>query len=626
MSDSFPFLSLLLITALAAFVPLLASQLRRLRLPIVVGEILAGMIVGRSGLDLIESSPTLDFLALFGFTYLMFLSGLEVEFGALTSGTVDEKSRGRLRRSVLLGLIVFLLSLVISYASASVLLFFGLIGDPLIIALILSTTSLGIVVPVLKERALIGSDLGQTILLSALIADFGTLLLITVDVAILSHGFTPNVLIVLLFLVGFAFLVRLAKFAVGLPSLRKLFDELAHATAQIHVRGAVAVMVAFIVLSEWLGLEVILGAFLAGVLISLLSRHDRTQFLRLKMDAIGFGFFIPIFFIMVGVRFDLTSIVESPGTVILVPLLLVAAYLIKVVAALPYRTVFSWRETFSAGVLLSSRLSLIIAASAIAMELGVLDNAVNSALILVAIVTCTVSPLLFNRILPPKGSAGGRDGIILVGLGEIPVLLAERLYNSGKTVTLVGTDQVQIRRLRKRKLKVVTGDPGILRTLRRAGADTAEQLIAVSSYDEVNLAACRHASETFGIPKLIAQVTDSVAAEALIEMGVRVVQPQMATALALEGALYFPAVFDILADPADGLEIREVTLKNASLFGQLLRSLRLPGDALVMGIRRRGEVLVPRGDTKLRQGDLLMIAGKAASLNSAVVKLTDSST
>jgi len=617
-----PFLSLLLITALAAFVPLLSSTLRHLRMPIVVGEILAGMIVGRSGFNLIESSPTLDFLALFGFTYLMFLSGLEVDFGSITSGSGDRQSRRRLRNSFLLGLAVFAVTLAMAFSASSLLLYVDLIREPFMIALILSTTSLGIIVPVLKERRLIASDYGQTLLLSALIADFGTLVLITVEVAVLSRGLTPEVLSVLLFLVAFALIFRVAKFAVGLPGLLRLTDELAHATAQIHVRGAVAVMVAFIVLSEWLGLEVILGAFLAGVLISLLSRQDRTQFLRLKMDAIGFGFFIPIFFIMVGVRFDLPALAGSRSAIILIPLLLAMAYLIKIAAAVLYRLLYSWRETLAAGSLLSARLSLIIAASAIAMEIGIIDDAVNSAIILIAVVTCTVSPLLFNRILPPRGTAGGRQGIIIVGLGEIPTLLAERLHNAGKIVTLVGSDPRQIKRLRARKLKVVKGDPGTRRSLKAAGAEEAELLMAASTYDEVNCAACRLALETFGIPQIIAQVSDPGTADEMSDLGVRVVRPQMAAALALEGALYFPAVFDILANPADGIEIREVKLKNAGLNGEQLRNVRLPGDALVMGLRRRGEVLVPHGDTKLRQGDLLMLVGRHDSLAGAISLLS----
>jgi Trk K+ transport system NAD-binding subunit len=255
------------------------------------------------------------------------------------------------------------------------------------------------------------------------------------------------------------------------------------------------------------------------------------------------------------------------------------------------------------------------------MDIGIIDDAVNSAIILVAVFTCTVSPLLFSAILPPKGSTAGRQGIIVVGLGEIPILLAERLHSSGKKVTLVGNDPVQVRRIRRKQLSVVKGDPGTVKALKAAGGEHAELLMAASTYDEVNLSACRLAKESFAIPKIIAQIGDSGTAEEVAEMGVRVVQPQMATALALEGALYFPAVFDILANPADGIDVREVKLRNPALFGELLRNVRLPGDALVMGLRRKGEVLVPRGDTKLLQGDLIMLVGRLDALRLAIVKL-----
>jgi Kef-type K+ transport system membrane component KefB len=329
-----PFFSLLLITCLAAFVPLFATAFRRLHMPMVVGEILAGMAVGRSGLDLVETSPTLDFLALFGFTYLMFLSGLEVDPSAIISPASRKKRSSYFSGPFALGVGVFCLTLVVSLASAAAFYTAGLIEEPFMVALILSTTSLGIVVPVLKERGMAATDFGQSLIFSALVADFGTLVLITALVAFMSKGVTPEILFVLLLLVLFALFFRVAKFAVTVPALRRLSDELAHATAQIHVRGAVAVMVLFIVLSETMGIEIILGAFLAGLLISLLSQHERTQFLRLKMDAIGFGFFIPIFFIMVGVRFDLSALFRSGPSFVLVPLFLFVAYLIKITASL----------------------------------------------------------------------------------------------------------------------------------------------------------------------------------------------------------------------------------------------------------------------------------------------------
>lgn len=620
-SEEFSFLSLLLITALAAFVPLLASRFKKFRVPIVVGEILAGMIVGKSGFNLIEPSPALEFLTIFGFTYLMFISGLEVDFGVLVSNA-GKKSNGRvLENPLLLGLAVFGVTILVAFATAEGLMITGFIEEPFIIALILSTTSLGIVVPVLKERGLMPTRYGQALLMSALVADFGTLVLITIDVTIISRGLTFEVLLVLLLLVAFAVAVQVGKWVAAIPGLPRLIDELSHATAQIKVRGAVALMVAFIVLSEWLGSEVILGAFLAGAAISLLTGRAGSD-LHHKMDTIGFGFFIPIFFIMVGVQFDLPALLSSPQGLLLVPVLLTVAYLIKFTSALLFRFNFGWRKTFAAGGLLSARLSLIIAASAIALDLGIIDEAINADFILIAILTCTISPLIFNRILPPE-TQRKRRGIILVGLGEMPALLARRMQRNGDPVTVVGRNPQRAQQLsHQQKLTIIVGDPRDPEVLRRAGAGHARAMLAVSTYNDINLAATRLAVEEFGIPLLIAQTSDSAIAAQLTEMGARVVHPQLATVHALEGALHFPAAFDMLTNHADGVDVREVELTAPHVAGRRLRDIRLPGDALVLGLRRNGEVLVPHGNTELAFGDLLMLVAHEDALHLAVAHLT----
>jgi CPA2 family monovalent cation:H+ antiporter-2 len=621
MGEEFPFLSLLLITALAAFVPLLASRLRRLRVPIVVGEILAGIIVGQSGLNLIEPSPALDFLATFGFTYLMFLSGLEVDFAALLA-LRNRVNGGWLTNPLILGLAVFVVTVAGGLVVALGLTRVGLIQNPLIMALILSTTSLGIVVPVLKERSLTGSQYGQSLLISALVADFVTLLLISFVVAIISHGLTFELLLVLLLLGAFATLARVGQLAAGNPRLRRMVEELSHATAQIRVRGAFALMVAFIVLAEWLGTEIILGAFLAGAIISLLAGREGSD-LRMKMEAMGFGFFVPIFFIMVGVRFDLPALLSSPQALLLVPLLLGVAYVVKFLATLLYRLNFSWRETLAAGALLSSRLSLIIAAAAIALDLGIINQATNASVILVAIVTCTLSPLLFNRLLPPKAIVA-RRGVILVGLGELATLLAERLRQAGEPVTLIGLNRRRAQRMRRRNLPVIEGNPADPSVLEAAGAASAAALVAISEQDETNLAACRLACEVFDVPHRVILVSDPTVAAQINGQGTRVVQPQLAMALALEGALHFPAAFDMLADHTDGVEVREVALNNPRLDRRPLQRIRLPGDALVLGLRREGEVLVPHGNTTLRRGDVLMLVGHPDELRQAMAWLNPS--
>jgi CPA2 family monovalent cation:H+ antiporter-2 len=618
MSHEFPFLSLLLITGLAAFVPLLASRFRRLHIPIVVGEILVGIIVGRSGLNLIEPSPALDFLATFGFTYLMFLSGLEVDFAAILNLKTGA-SRQRLGNPLSLGLLVFAITVGGGLAVALGLAWASLIQNPLIMALILSTTSLGIVVPVLKERALTGTTYGQSLLVSALVADFATLLLISFAVAAISRGLTLDLLLVLLLLGAFATLARMGQLAARVPGLRRAVEELSHTTAQIQVRGAFALMVAFIVLAEGLGTEIILGAFLAGAIISLLAKREGSH-LHIKMEAIGFGFFVPIFFVMVGVSFDLPALLSSSRALLLVPLLLGVAYVIKILAALPYRVNFSWRETLAAGALLSSRLSLIIAAAAIALDLEIINQATNSAIILVAIVSCTLSPVLFNRLLPPK-SAPIREGIILAGLDELSILLAGRLRQAGEPVILVGLDQGRVYETKRRDLPVIEGSPSDPSVLERAGAASAAAVVALTTRDEINLAACRLAGETFGVPHRVALISDPNIAAQMNAHGTRVVQPQMATALALEGALHFPAAFDMLANHSDGVEIREGVLNNPPLDGRSLRRIQLPGNVLILGLRRGDDVLIPHGDTVLRQGDVLMLVGHPGELHQAMAWL-----
>jgi Kef-type K+ transport system membrane component KefB/Trk K+ transport system NAD-binding subunit len=615
MPREFPFLSLLLITGLAAFVPLLASRLRKLRIPIVVGEILAGIIVGQSGLDLIEPSQALEFLATFGFTYLMFLSGLEVDFTALNVVKVNDNGR-RWRDPLSLGLAVFAITVGGGLLVALGLGQAGLIQNPLMMSLILSTTSLGIVVPVLKERNLTGTRYGQSLLISALVADFATLLLISVVVAAISHGLTLDLLLVLLLLGAFATLGRVGQLAARVPRLRRLVAELSHATAQIEVRGAFALMVAFIVLAEWLGTEIILGAFLAGAIISLLANREGSH-LHMKMEAIGFGFFVPIFFIMVGVGFDLPALLSSSRALLLVPVLLGVAYLVKFLATLLYRLSFSWHETLAAGALLSSRLSLIIAAAAIALDLGVINLATNSAIVLVAIVTCTLSPLLFNRLLPPK-AAPARQGVILVGLGELSVLLAERLRREGELVTLIGLDRERVQEMNRRDLPVIKGSPADSAVLEKAGAASAAAVIALTTRDEVNLAVCRLADEVFSVPNRVALIGDPDVASLVNERGTRIVQPQLAMALALEGALHFPAAFDMLANHADGVEVREGVLSNPGLDGRPLHRVQLQGDVLILGLRRGDDVLVPHGNTTLRQGDILMLVGHPDELQQAI--------
>jgi Kef-type K+ transport system membrane component KefB len=410
MDDARSFAPLLIVVILAFLVPLLLSSLRgRLAVPIVVGEIVAGMIVGRSGFGWVShDNGALDLLKELGFVLLMFLSGMEIDFRSLCRSDRQKARRQSHWRPLSLAILNFGATLLLAAVLAWGLKWIGATTDPWMMALILSTTALGVVVPILKEAGLSQTLFGQTILLATVIADFTTMFLISVLVALISRGLTAEILLVFLLFVAFFFAARFGSFLSRIESLQKVIEELSHATAQIKVRAAFSTLLIFVVLAEALGIEIIVGAFLAGAIVALLRTPDDRE-LAGQLEAIGFGFFIPIFFIMVGVDFDLPALLSSSGALLSVPLLLIAAVTVKVIPALVFRLNHTWREALAAGVLLCPRLSLIIAAAAIGEKLGIIDASVNAGIVLVAIVTVTASPLAFFRVYPAARLKVGRS-------------------------------------------------------------------------------------------------------------------------------------------------------------------------------------------------------------------------
>lgn len=325
------------------------------------------------------------------------LSGLEVDFNLLQRARAAGETPHAWRRNpLLIAGLTFGLTLLLAAGFALALARAGVVRHPWMMALLLSTTSLGMVVPVLKEQQATGTRFGQTLLISALVADFVTMFLITFAAGALSHGPSLRLFLVLGLVGVFLAAVRIGSWASRSERVLRAFAGVSR-SAQVGVRGSLALMLVFVALSEQLGAEVILGAFLAGVLLSLLLRGNGTE-LRHKLEALGFGFFIPVFFIMVGVRFDLAALLARPESWTLALWLLLGAFVIKLVSALPLRWLVSWRETFAGGLLLSSRLSLIIAAAEIGLRLGLFTETVHAAAICVALVTCLVGPLGYQAL------------------------------------------------------------------------------------------------------------------------------------------------------------------------------------------------------------------------------------
>jgi Kef-type K+ transport system membrane component KefB len=608
--------ALLTITALAFVIPLLTKRLDRFGIPTVVYEIIAGMIVGISGFNLIEPSQILTFLAEFGFAFLMFLSGLELDLRLLNPNRPTTNGENRLTQALPLGTLIFLGTLLMAFTATLLFAPPGTSSNPLLLGLILSTTSLGVVVPVLKERDLTGTRFGQYILVASSIADFATLLMLTIVIAVLSRGLTLDLLLIPSLLLIFVMFARFSLHVSKGSRLQRMIDSLTSTTSQIRVRGAFALMVAWVVLAEAFGVEVILGAFLAGAIAGLVAGHE-DHGTRDKLDAIGYGFFIPIFFIMVGVTFNLQAVLESTEGLVLLVWLVVVAFAVKIVPALLLKLQFSWRQTLAGGMLISSRLSLIIAAAAIAMSMGLISEIINSEIILLAIITVTVAPFIFNRIYPQEEEQV-RKGIIIAGQDQLAEYIIERMQHSGEPIVTICSDERRAIRFQELGVRIIVGCTGFDQALEEAGAAQARALLDLTASSEETLQVCQLGKEKYGIPRVVSRITDVELIPVLREMGIKIVQPELATAMALEGAIRYPTAFDVLIHEAEDIEVTEIRVTNVRFDGTRLREIHLPGDALLLSLQRNGEVMIPHGDTALRLQDRLGLIGSPGAVEEAV--------
>jgi Kef-type K+ transport system membrane component KefB len=389
--------NLLLVMAVAFAAPLILGLFPRLQLPSVVLEIVAGIVIGPSVLGWAEVDQAVQVVALIGLAFVLFLAGLEIEL---------EKLRGPLLRLTAAG---FALSFAIAVAVSLLLSAGGLVDTPLLVAIILCATSLGVLVPVLKDAGEITSTFGQLIIAAASIADFGAIILLTLFFS--GEGGTGSTLLLLGSLFALAGVVLIV--VRGAERSMRIRDDLLRlqdTTAQIRVRAALVLFVGFAAVADALGLEVILGAFIAGAIVSLADRDQAMTHpdFRRKLEAIGFGFFIPVFFVSSGVRFDLDALTSSTSSVVMVPVFLAALVVVRGLPAALYRHRLGPRKAAIAGLMQATSLPFIVAATAIGQELRLIDAAGSAALIGAGLLSVLCFPLA-GLILLRRGDVVARE-------------------------------------------------------------------------------------------------------------------------------------------------------------------------------------------------------------------------
>jgi Kef-type K+ transport system membrane component KefB len=377
------------VAAVALAAPLALGLFPRVRLPAIVLEIVLGIAIGPQVLGWVSIDTPIQVLSLLGLAFLLLLAGLEVEY---------DRFRGGLLRLTALGYALsFGLALLIGFGLNAG----GLVTSPLLVAIVLSATSLGIVIPVLKDAGHVSTQFGQLVVAGASIAEIATIVLLSLFFS--EETTSVGVRLLLLGLFGL-FVLAVGVAVLGAEHstrLSRTLLRLQDTTAEIRIRASFLVLAVFVVLAEQLGLEAILGAFFAGAIIKLVDRDEamtHPQF-RAKLEAVGYGVFVPFFFVTTGVRVDLDALFASGETIARVPIFLGALLVARGLPALVYRPVATWTQTAAAALLQATSLSFLAVAGQIGVQLGLMRPATYAALVAAGLLSVVLFPLTALRLL-----------------------------------------------------------------------------------------------------------------------------------------------------------------------------------------------------------------------------------
>ncbi|MDT9023614.1 MULTISPECIES: monovalent cation:proton antiporter family protein [Rossellomorea] len=594
--------SLVIVILVAFLTPILLHKFKLNFIPVVIAEIIMGLIIGKSGFDIVHQDMWLETLSTLGFIFLMFLSGLEIDFTAFSGGKKkkellpngkEEPNRLKVATFIFIG--IFFVSLGLSYLFV----LFGLIDNAFLMTLIISTISLGVVVPTLKEAHIMKSAIGQIILLVAVIADLVTMILLAVFVSLYGEGHGNMWLLLILFGVG----VLLYFLAKRLKN-NSFIKSLSTGTVQIGTRAVFTLIILLVAVSETVGAENILGAFLAGVLVSLLAPNQEMVH---KLDSFGYGFLIPIFFVMVGVELDLGSLLSDKKMLLLIPLLLLAFLVSKIIPVYLLKYWYDTKTTIASAFLLTSTLSLVIAAAKIAERMEIITAQMSGTLILVAVITCIITPIFFKKLFPRESAKEKKLKITFLGANQLTMPVSRELHSSLYEPVLYHTKQDKSDRNIADSLFTINEiDNYELDTLEENNIFDSDIIVISTGDEEINATLAVTAKE-YGVNRVIVRVESPDLHETLREQDIEVYSVFLSTKALLRALIESPSVMNILTNQETSLY--EIRMLNSQFEGMTLRKFPFTGDVIFVRIFRGKDSIVPHGDTELHMNDRLIVTG-----------------
>lgn len=569
--------------------------------PTAVAEIIVGIIMGSSGFNLITSTHDLTLLSNLGVILLMFLSGMEIDFDLLQrkNNPKGKSQAGKTVDPLKTAITAFIGIVIMAFVLAYVLRLTGLFSEVMLAAIILMTVALGVVIATLKEKDILGRPIGQTILLTAVLGEVIPLLLLTIYASI-NGGNAEQLWLIILLFVAAIFLLRRFK----QPYL--WFAKITKSTTQLDIRLAFFLIFALVTVAETVGAENILGAFLAGMVMKLLEPSEATKD---KLTSIGYGFFIPIFFIMTGVGLNLRSLFAHPSSLMLLPVLVIFLFIAKVPVLLTYVRYFQKKNAFAGGFLTATTITIVLPTLQVARKLHAITSTQSDAFILAAVIVCILSPIVFNSnfVLLPEDKI--KEKVAIVGANAVTVPVAHDLHANWYSVKMF-TDKKNQYKTYDSRVENLTFLPNLdEETLEKDGVFDGDIVVAANRADEDNIKIARMAKEK-GVNRVIARLSevDSKTLTEFNEKGIEVFNSTNVHAALMRAMIESPTVYRIMTDTKNILY--SVKVKNTHYTGRQLMDLEFIDQITVSRIKRGDEWLIPRGATVIEPGDILVFSGE----------------
>lgn len=594
-------LSLFLVILLALVIPIFMARFQISNVPTAVAEIIVGIVMGSSGFNLITSTHDLTFLSNLGVILLMFLSGMEIDFDLLQrkNNPKGKSQAGKTVDPLKTAITAFIGIVVMAFVLAYILRLTGLFSEVMLAAIILMTVALGVVIATLKEKNILGRPIGQTILLTAVLGEVIPLLLLMIYASVNGGNAEQLWLIILLFAAAIFLLRRFKQ-----PYL--WFAKITKATTQLDIRLAFFLIFALVTVAERVGAENILGAFLAGMVMKLLEPSEATKD---KLTSIGYGFFIPIFFIMTGVGLNLRSLFAHPSSLMLLPVLVIFLFIAKAPVVLTYMRYFQKKNAFAGGFLTATTITIVLPTLQVARKLHAITSTQSDAFILAAVIVCILSPIVFNSnfVLLPEDKI--KEKVAIVGANAVTVPVAHDLHANWYSVKMF-TDKKNQYKTYDSRVENLTFLPNLdEETLEKGGVFDGDIVVAANRADEDNIKIARMAKEK-GVNRVIARLSevDSKTLTEFNEKGIEVFNSTNVHAALMRAMIESPTVYRIMTDTKNILY--SVKVKNTHYTGRQLMDLEFIDQITVSRIKRGDEWLIPRGATEIEPEDILVFSGE----------------